>query len=133
MLCGVGAQQPCDEGDRSAMGFELAGRQVDDQSLGPAVPAGFKFGGHQFNVRRTKKWRLWIELIERSLDEAHEVVLKNVVVVIRKKHGRDSHGRRRFVSQKGGLSSCLRCSGRSARRRKMLQADDWRLGSAKPL
>src|ERR1700722_7731447 len=101
MRCGVVAQQPCDECDRGAMGFELTGRQVDDQSLDLATSAGFKFGGHQLNVRRTKKWRLRIELIERSLDEAHEVVLKNVVVIMRRKHGSDSHGRRRFASQKG--------------------------------
>jgi hypothetical protein len=82
VFCCIMAKQPCDEGDRRAVRFELAWRQVDDEPFDLAAPHGFQFGGDQLDIGRAEERRLRIEFVERSFDETHKVASEEIPVIV---------------------------------------------------
>jgi hypothetical protein len=61
----------------------MTGRQIDDEPLDLALSASLQLGRYHLDVRTTEERRLWVEFIERSLDEAREVAPQENTVFFR--------------------------------------------------
>src|SRR5205085_10742430 len=60
-----------------AVGFELPRRQIDDEAVDLAAPAGFEFGCNQLEMRRPQQFSLRVQLVERPIDKAHQIAAQD--------------------------------------------------------
>ena len=58
---------------KSSPPSDAARRKIDDQTSDHSLTVGLQFGCHHFDVQTGYETRLRIEVIERALDETHEV------------------------------------------------------------
>jgi hypothetical protein len=70
------------------MGFQVARRQIDDQSFDFAQAAGLQLCGYHLNVPAQEQRRLRIQFIECAFNKACEVATKDALVF----HGRQFRG-----------------------------------------
>src|SRR5207248_3146462 len=78
---GVVPETPGRKGDRGHQGFEVAGRQVDDQSPDPAFPNGGQLGGDDFEVPVRRQTGVRVKVLEAASGEGGEVVPQQELVL----------------------------------------------------
>jgi hypothetical protein len=74
MLCWVVTEQPRDEGDGDAMRFQMAGRQVDDETLDLTTTDRLELGRDDFDMWRKVQLSIRVQFIETALDKARKIL-----------------------------------------------------------
>src|SRR4051794_25062577 len=74
-------QTPGREGNRGQQRFEMARRQVDDQSPDRALPHRRQFRGDDVEVPAPRKLGLRVEIVEAARGEGAEVLPQNSVIL----------------------------------------------------
>src|SRR5258705_12811435 len=78
---GIVSQTPGWKGDRGHQGFEVAGRQVDDQPPDLAFPHGGQLGGDDLEMPVHRQHGLRVEVIETARGEGGEVLSKQSLIL----------------------------------------------------